>query len=388
MVGQTSACPQDQYVLDSAQPNSAGLLPRLMTSRWGHYLSVAAGLQIVAFAIAMLAPGGLYHFLPALAGVALTVAILLLPRHEAAPYPLDRPSTAGAARKHEAHAAESEPHGDLSQVASAPCALPFMGERILLQPADQAGLSRLTQIASRLGRMPAARSRPWGELMARVSHELRTPLNAVIGFSDVMNAELFGPVGNPRYREYARHIRDCGRELLKSAEDTLAMTCLLDQQGPSATTIPLDLGEIVHEAWNFYGSEAASRGIGLSTDLPATLELVAERRPMRQILINLFSEALRRSGDNGVIGLIARCDGDLVQLEVVVRGGPKLDDTGTASLAICLARALLELQGAALVELNEPGSTWRALTVLRKSAQPDFFPAATPFEREPASSLC
>jgi signal transduction histidine kinase len=262
-----------------------------------------------------------------------------------------------------------------------------MGERILLQH-DQAGLSRLTQIASRLGRMPAARSRPWGELMARVSHELRTPLNAVIGFSDVMNAELFGPVGNPRYREYARHIRDCGRELLKSAEDTLAMTCLLDQQAPSVTTIPIDLGEVVHEAWNFYGDEAESRGIRLSTDVPATLELVAERRPMRQILINLFSEALRRSADHGVIGLMAHCDGDLVQLEVFVCGGPKLDDTGTASLAVCLARALLELQGAALVEVEDAGSSWRALTVLRKSAQPDFFNSMAAFEHEPVPALC
>ena len=67
--------------------------------------------------------------------------------------------------------------------------------------------------------------------MARVSHELRTPLNAVIGFSDVMDSELLGPVGHPRYREYARHIRDSGRELLKSAEDTLAITALLANPG-------------------------------------------------------------------------------------------------------------------------------------------------------------
>jgi hypothetical protein len=286
----------------------------------------------------------------------------------------------------EAMEAKSEPVSDLTHVASAPCALPFMGERILLQ-ADHPGITRLSMIASRLGRMPAARSRPWGELMARVSHELRTPLNAVIGFSDVMNAELFGPVGNPRYREYARHIRDCGRELLKSAEDTLAMTCLLDQQAPCTSTIPLDLGEILHEAWNFYGDEAESRGIRLSTDMPATLELMAERRPMRQILINLFSEALRRSADGGVIGLMAHTDGDLVQLEVFVRGGPKLDDTGTASLAICLARALLELQGAALVEIDDPGSTWRAVTVLRKAAQTDFFNTPATFE-QPVPSLC
>ncbi len=247
MVGQTSACPQDQYVPGSAHRDAESWLPRLTRSRRVQYLTVAAGLQIFAFALAALTPGGAHHLIPILAGVALTIAVLLLPRQEAASQPLDCPAAAGAASVNEAHEVKSEPKSDLSHVGSAACALPFMGERILLQ-ADHSGITRLTQIASRLGRMPATRSRPWGELMARVSHELRTPLNAVIGFSDVMNAELFGPVGNPRYREYARHIRDCGRELLKSAEDTLAMTCLLDQQAPSVTTIPIDLGEIVHEA--------------------------------------------------------------------------------------------------------------------------------------------
>lgn len=386
MVGPTSACPQDRYVQGSAPRSARSALWQLAQPGRARYLTVAAALQIVAFAIAAATPGGAHQLIPILAGVALTIASLRLPRQEAAPHPLDCPSVAGAASVNEAIEVESEPKGDLSHVASAPCALPFMGERILLQ-ADHHGISRLSQIASRLGRMPAARSRPWGELMARVSHDLRTPLNAVIGFSDVMNAELFGPVGNPRYREYARHIRDCGRELLKSAEDTLAMTCLLDQQAPSMTTIPLDLGEIVHEAWNFYGDEAESRGIRLSTDMPATLELIAERRPMRQILINLFSEALRRSAGDGVIGLMAHTDGDLVQLEVFVRGGPKLDDTGTSSLAVCLARALLELQGAALVEIDDPGTSWRAVTVLRKAVQPDFFNATGAFEPQ-AQSLC
>ena len=63
--------------------------------------------------------------------------------------------------------------------------------------------------------------------MARVNHELRTPLNAVIGFSEVMALEMFGPLGNERYQEYVRHIRDSAGDLLKSAEDTLALTALL-----------------------------------------------------------------------------------------------------------------------------------------------------------------
>ncbi len=105
---------------------------------------------------------------------------------------------------------------------------------------------------------------------------------------------------------------------------------------------------------------------------------------MRQILINLFSRRCGAQPTKASSASMAHSDGDLVQLEVFVCGGPKLDDTGTASLAVCLARALLELQGAALVEVDDTGSSWRALTVLRKAAQPDFFNSMATFEHESA----
>ena len=60
--------------------------------------------------------------------------------------------------------------------------------------------------------------------MAQMSHELRTPLNAVIGFSEVMLRELYGPLGHARYQEYAHHISESGGRLLKSSEDALAVT--------------------------------------------------------------------------------------------------------------------------------------------------------------------
>jgi two-component system, cell cycle sensor histidine kinase PleC len=67
-----------------------------------------------------------------------------------------------------------------------------------------------------------ARSR--AHLVAVLSHDLRTPLNAVIGFSDVMQRELFGPLGHDRYRDYAVHIRDSGEQLLKATEDILVQS--------------------------------------------------------------------------------------------------------------------------------------------------------------------
>ena len=56
------------------------------------------------------------------------------------------------------------------------------------------------------------------DMLASISHDLRTPLNAVIGFSDVMQRELFGPLGHDRYRDYAVHIRESGEQLLRAAQ--------------------------------------------------------------------------------------------------------------------------------------------------------------------------
>ncbi|MGI9404706.1 MAG: histidine kinase dimerization/phospho-acceptor domain-containing protein, partial [Hyphomicrobium sp.] len=80
-------------------------------------------------------------------------------------------------------------------------------------------LAEITSTASRIRSAAEENDNSWAELMARVNHELRTPLNAVIGFSDMMSLKLFGPVGDPRYEDYIRHIRDSANELLKSAED-------------------------------------------------------------------------------------------------------------------------------------------------------------------------
>jgi signal transduction histidine kinase len=251
-----------------------------------------------------------------------------------------------------------------------------MGDRLALEPASAAAPAFADAVA-RASRMTVLRRAGWEELMARVSHELRTPLNAVIGFSDVMHTELFGPVGHPRYREYARHIRDCGRDLLKSAEDTLALTYLLDNREGRASS--LDLASVARDAWDFLSGQARPGAIRFALEAPDGLELVGERRPLRQILINLFSEAVERAAPGGTVTLSASTDGDLVQLEVFVHGAARPGRaTGEASLAVCLARALLELQGATLVELTDAACAWRAVTVLSRAVQRDFFDPPPP----------
>ncbi len=262
----------------------------------------------------------------------------------------------------------------LAGSGASPSPLPFVGERIALEP-DRTQLTNLARAAARLSHLSSGQAHPWGELMARVSHELRTPLNAVIGFSDVMQSELLGPVGHPRYREYARHIGECGRDLLKSAEDTLAITCLLDHDPSVAVATGVDLRLMVEEAWTFHSGPGRSHGLTLDAEVPEDIEIMVERRPMRQILINLFAEAVRRSDARGRLGVVATVNGDLVQIEIFLRGQPGAPGVGQASLPICLARALLELNGASLIEVDDPHSTWRAVTVLKRGAQRDFFAA-------------
>lgn len=254
---------------------------------------------------------------------------------------------------------------------ASPSPLPFVGERITIGP-HAAQNANLARAAAQLSRMTALRGHPWSDLIARVSHELRTPLNAVIGFSDVMQSELLGPVGHPRYREYARHIHECGRDLLKSAEDTLAITYLLDHDPNAPAATGVDLRAAVEDAWAFH-ADPLGQALSLEADIPESLDVLVDRRPMRQILVNLFAEAVRRADAGGTVVLVATADGDLVQIEISLRGRPGDVSMGQASLPMCLARALLELNGASLIEIDDPSSAWRALTVLRCAAQSDFF---------------
>lgn len=272
---------------------------------------------------------------------------------------------------------------------ASPSPLPFIGERIVPGREDTAQFAGLARAAQRLRRVSPVRRQIWADLTARVSHELRTPLNAVIGFSDVLEAELLGPVGHPRYREYARHIRDSSRELLKSAEDTLAITCLLDHDPEARAEARVDFRVAVEEAWAFHTEPPSLHGLTLEAQIPDGLEILIEHRPLKQILINLFAESVRRSDARGTVGLVATVDGDLVQIEVFLRGRPDRTSVGQASLPVSLAHALLELQGATLIEIDDPHATWRVVTVLECAAQNDFF--ATPAYQEmrtPVQQVC
>ncbi|MGL4728958.1 MAG: ATP-binding protein [Bosea sp. (in: a-proteobacteria)] len=139
------------------------------------------------------------------------------------------------------------------------------------------------------------------DVLAKISHEIRTPLNAIIGFSEVMAEERFGPMGSERYKEYARDIRESGSYLISLVND------LLDLAKIEAGRLDLDfesvnLNDIANAAVSLLQPEAARNRVvlrtGLSTRLPP---VVADERSLRQIVINLLSNAVKFTDSGGQV---------------------------------------------------------------------------------------
>lgn len=248
----------------------------------------------------------------------------------------------------------------------------FFGSEIALERHAQR-LAERDCAATRSHSANEQKNKNWAELMARVNHELRTPLNAVIGFSDMMALKLFGPVGDPRYEDYVRHIRDSANELLKSAEDTMALTALVAHPSTSDSSKTSELEELASEAWAFLSAKTATREIELELRIPAQLEVLGEPRALRQIVVNILSEAISRADHGARITIAASVEEELVQLYFTVSKERRISSRNGSTLAICLARALLEMQGSSLLEIECPVRGWGAVTVLDRAAQPDFF---------------
>lgn len=139
------------------------------------------------------------------------------------------------------------------------------------------------------------------EFLARVSHEIRTPLNAIIGFSDVMIEERFGPIENERYREYLRDINRSGIHVLDLINDLLDLS-KIESGKMDLSFEAVDLNKIVSETIALMQPQANSQRIIIRTSLSrAVPKVVADARAMRQIIMNLVSNAIKFSQRNGQV---------------------------------------------------------------------------------------
>nr|WP_087587173.1 PAS domain-containing sensor histidine kinase [Nitratireductor soli] len=176
-------------------------------------------------------------------------------------------------------------------------------------------LSELNRKYMRETERAEAANRAKSEFLANMSHELRTPLNAIIGFSEVMQSGLFGPLGAERYDEYVRDICASGSYLLGVINDILDMSKIEAGQF-SVDCEEIDLCPLIRETMRVIVLQATEKSIEVKADIPDSMTLFADRRAIKQIVINLLSNAVKFTGEGGHITLRARKVGPAVTLTI------------------------------------------------------------------------
>ncbi len=206
------------------------------------------------------------------------------------------------------------------------------------------------------------------EFLANMSHELNTPLNAVIGFSEMMAEELCGPLGEPKYREFAQVIHRSGRHLQSIISDILDVAKIDGGQMPLDEDA-LDLAELIDERLRQVESTATAGGLILiRPEAVIPFWLIADRRMIKQILRNLVSNALKFTPAGGTVAVaVARAEDGRLCLAIEDTGigmAPEdipraldrfsqIDNTLSrpyegAGLGLPLAKSLVEKHGGAL----------------------------------------
>ena len=152
-----------------------------------------------------------------------------------------------------------------------------------------------------------------------MSHELRTPLNSIIGFADILSSELYGPLGAPQYRDYARIIGVSGERLLNLVNNALEIIRL--EAGTSdlqMTACALD--SAVDDACQIVSQEAEARDVSIAFDPWPALLVLADGRALRTVAVNLIQNAVTWSPNGGVVRVSLAADGDVVRLIVADQG--------------------------------------------------------------------
>lgn len=155
------------------------------------------------------------------------------------------------------------------------------------------------------------------DFLAKISHEIRTPLNAIIGFSEVMMDERFGPVGNERYRQYLKDIHSSGGHLISLLNDLLDLS-KIEAGKLELTFVSVNLNDLVQQCVAVLQDEANRARVIIRTSLPPSLpQIVADARSVRQIVLNLLSNSIKSTGAGGqVIVSTALTDENEVVLRV------------------------------------------------------------------------
>jgi signal transduction histidine kinase len=178
----------------------------------------------------------------------------------------------------------------------------------------------------------AAASQAKSQFLATMSHELRTPLNAIIGFSELLKGELFGPIGDARYKGYVNDVHRSGKHLLSLVNDVLDFS-KIDAGHLTLQDDQIDIRETLATSLRMVAGQADSNGVTIEQEIAHELpNLRADERRIRQILLNLLSNAVKFTPRGGIVRLIAFVD----EREFVVQ----VADTGIGMAKEDIPRAL------------------------------------------------
>jgi len=199
------------------------------------------------------------------------------------------------------------PNGETVYIArlSRPATAAGMGARRILHVDREVTAARIIErelIQTRSEAEVGARSK--SEFLSLMSHELRTPLNAVMGFSQVMSAEMFGPLA-PRYLDYAREIGRSAEHVLTIINDILALT-RIEAARVQISKEWLDFGRLAAETTRMMMETARQKRVEIHIDAEQAVRIWGEKRALRQLTLNLISNAVKFTGPGGSVTVSVR----------------------------------------------------------------------------------
>lgn len=229
-------------------------------------------------------------------------------------------------------------------------------------------------------------NRAKSEFLANMSHELRTPLNAIIGFSEIIRNEVFGAINHRQYWEYAKDIHESGKHLLRIINDILDVSRIEAGERQLNETL-VDMGRLIKTCVDFVAPKVEENKLSITNMIDGNIpDIVGEELAIKQVLLNILSNAIKFTPDGGMITLSQETDSAGRLRISITDTGVGLDDneiikalspfgqvetslsrsTSGAGLGLTLVKSLMELHGGGLELVSQKGIGTTATIVFPK----------------------